>query len=97
MQVCGHKRGFAASNSTPEFCATTRGKPICENGQVLLLRVNESESLGPMAARYFASKLYRGETYYLQVHAQYLHNVSIVIIHADADRFTQCVRHEVGC
>ena len=32
-----------------------------------IMRINESESLGPAMGRYFAAKLYQGESYYLQI------------------------------
>ncbi len=37
----------------------------CHN--VRVLKVNEPESLGPYSARYFASKLYGGEEWYMQI------------------------------
>ena len=40
------------------FCFSAEGKKYCANDQVRLLRVKESESLGPYMARYFASKLW---------------------------------------
>jgi hypothetical protein len=42
----------------PEYC-----------DQIRILRVSESESLGPYAARYFASKLWGGEPWYMQIDA----------------------------
>ena len=36
------------------------------SGRVRVLYVNESESLGPAMARYFASKLWGGESYFMQ-------------------------------
>ena len=42
----------------PEYC-----------NQIRILHVNESESLGPYAARFFASKLWGGEPWYMQVDA----------------------------
>ena len=47
-----------------EFCNGEMGK-YCDRLRVL--RINESESLGPAMARYFSSKLYYGESYYLQI------------------------------
>jgi len=40
------------------FCSSAEGKKYCASGQVRLLKVKESESLGPYMARYFASKLW---------------------------------------
>ena len=37
--------------------------------QIRILHVNESESLGPYAARFFASKLWGGEPWYMQIDA----------------------------
>lgn len=34
-----------------------------------VLRINESESLGPAMARFFASKLWHGEAFYMQIDA----------------------------
>jgi [Skp1-protein]-hydroxyproline N-acetylglucosaminyltransferase len=51
------------------FCETELGKPICARKQIRVLDINESESLGPYAARYFASKLWYGEPWYMQIDA----------------------------
>jgi hypothetical protein len=52
-----------------EFCKSPEGQRsnACNNGNVRLFNVNESESLGPYMARYLGSKFYRGEQYYLQI------------------------------
>jgi len=50
------------------FCEG-EGKERCANGQVRLLNIDESESLGPYAARFFGSKLWFGEQWYMQVDA----------------------------
>ena len=49
------------------FCSSEVGKKYCQQGQVRLLRMKESESLGPYMARYFASKLWLGEQWYMQI------------------------------
>ena len=49
------------------FCDSVYGKPHCEAGRVRALHVEEAESLGPYAARYFASKLWNGESWFLQI------------------------------
>lgn len=54
------------------FCDTDIGAPYCDNSQVRNFFVNEAESLGPAVARYFASKLWQGETYFLQIDAHSL-------------------------
>jgi hypothetical protein len=48
-----------------EFC--TAHPEYCP--QIRVLHVNETESLGPYAARYFASKLWYGEPWYMQIDA----------------------------
>jgi hypothetical protein len=45
------------------------GKERCANGQVRLLDVDEPESLGPYAARFFASKMWYGEQWFMQTDA----------------------------
>ena len=49
------------------FCESSVGAPHCEAGRVRVLKVNETESLGPYAARFFASKLWHGEPWYMQI------------------------------
>jgi len=51
------------------FCETPLGKPICENKQIRVLNIDEPESLGPYAARFFASKLWYGEDWFMQTDA----------------------------
>lgn len=43
-----------------QFCSTEIGKQVCARKQVRVLNIDEPESLGPYAARYFASKLWNG-------------------------------------
>lgn len=50
------------------FCGG-EGKVYCERGQVRVLNIDEPESLGPYAARYFASKLWFGEQWFMQTDA----------------------------
>jgi len=52
-----------------KFCNSAIGQPYCENQQVRVLQIDESESLGPHMARYFASKLWYGEEWYIQIDA----------------------------
>lgn len=52
-----------------KFCETDLGKPICNNKQIRVLNIDEPESLGPYAARYFASKLWYGESWFMQTDA----------------------------
>jgi [Skp1-protein]-hydroxyproline N-acetylglucosaminyltransferase len=49
------------------FCESQVGKPHCEAHRVRVLKVDESESLGPYTARYFASKLWNGESWFMQI------------------------------
>lgn len=53
-------------NGIEEFCTHEKYKKYCEAGQIRVLYVHESESLGPAMARYHASKLWGGETYFVQ-------------------------------
>ena len=53
-------------NGIADFCAKPEYQKYCENGQVRVLYVHETESQGPAMARYYASKLWGGETYYVQ-------------------------------
>jgi [Skp1-protein]-hydroxyproline N-acetylglucosaminyltransferase len=52
-----------------KFCETDLGKPICANKQIRVLNIDEPESLGPYAARYFSSKLWYGEQWFMQIDA----------------------------
>ena len=45
------------------------GKIYCERDQVRKLDIDEPESLGPYAARYFASKMWYGQSYFMQTDA----------------------------
>jgi hypothetical protein len=51
------------------FCESPEGKELCEKGHVRSLDIDEPESLGPYAARYFASKLWYGENWFMQTDA----------------------------
>lgn len=51
------------------FCESDIGKEHCAAGRVRNLFINEDESLGPYMARYFASKLWNGEEWYMQIDA----------------------------
>lgn len=54
-------------NGVAEFCKHNLYRKYCDTGQLRVLYVNETESIGPAVARYYASKLWGGETYYVQV------------------------------
>jgi hypothetical protein len=49
------------------FCSSEVGKKFCDSGNVRLLRMKDSLALGPYMARYFASKLWQGEEWYMQI------------------------------
>ena len=51
------------------FCESDIGREHCAAGRVRALHINEEESLGPYAARYFGSKLWNGEEWYMQLDA----------------------------
>lgn len=53
-------------NGVYDFCINEKYKKYCEAGQVRVVYVHETESLGPAMARYYASKLWGGETYFVQ-------------------------------
>ncbi|CAB9506543.1 Glycosyltransferase (GlcNAc) [Seminavis robusta] len=50
-----------------DFCASTIGKPHCQAGRIRALHIQEPDSLGPYMARYFASKLWSGEEWFMQI------------------------------
>ena len=56
-------------NCAESFCGSVDGREHCAQGRLRVLTLNESESLGPTMARYFASRLWDGETYYMQLDA----------------------------
>ncbi|KAL3789250.1 hypothetical protein HJC23_002835 [Cyclotella cryptica] len=49
------------------FCSSPIGTKFCNAGQIRVLKMKETESLGPYMARYFASKLWMGEQWYMQI------------------------------
>jgi len=53
-------------NGIEEFCSDPQYRKYCDKGQVRVLYVHETESVGPAVARYYASKLWGGETYFMQ-------------------------------
>jgi len=52
-----------------EFCSDPETKHYCDNSQVRILRLEEIQSYGPFFSRFLNSKLWRGETYYMQIDA----------------------------
>ena len=63
-------------NGIEAFCNNEKYKKYCEAGQIRSLYIHETESLGPAMARYHASKLWGGETYFVQTdsHLQFAVN-----------------------
>lgn len=53
-------------NGVYDFCNNPKYKKYCDAGQIRVIYVHETESLGPAMARYYASKLWGGETYFVQ-------------------------------
>jgi hypothetical protein len=53
------------------FCESEAGKALCASGNVRNLMIDEPESLGPYAARYFASKMWYGENWFMQTVRKY--------------------------
>jgi hypothetical protein len=49
------------------FCQNSTFQRYCDGGQVRVLYINETDALGPAVTRYYTSKLWGGETYYVQV------------------------------
>ncbi|CAN0509117.1 unnamed protein product, partial [Laminaria digitata] len=54
------------------FCATELGSEYCQMGNVRNFFVDEADALGPAVARYFASKLWEGENFFMQIDAHSL-------------------------
>jgi len=56
-------------NGIVEFCNTPEYTKYCDSGQVRVIYVHDTDALGPQTARYYASKLWGGETYFMQMDA----------------------------
>lgn len=59
--------GVADANHIETFCANSTFAGYCEAGQLRVLYVHEVDALGPAVARYYSSRLWGGETYFMQV------------------------------
>jgi Glycosyltransferase (GlcNAc) len=60
--------GVTDVNDMESFCGRSSAfAKYCDAGQVRVLYVHETEALGPAVARYYSSKLWGGETYYVQI------------------------------
>jgi [Skp1-protein]-hydroxyproline N-acetylglucosaminyltransferase len=55
------------ANGIEEFCQDEEFKKYCESGQIRVVYMRDTDALGPAVARYFASKLWGGETFFMQV------------------------------
>jgi len=56
-------------NGIEVFCNHEKYKQYCDNGQIRVLYIHDTDALGPQTARYYASKLWGGETYFMQMDA----------------------------
>jgi len=67
----GETRRWIPSGPDPdcamEFCTSRFGKPICDAGHVRMVRLEEKDALGPYFSRFLNSRLYRAETYFMQI------------------------------
>lgn len=54
-------------NGIETFCNLEKYKKYCDRGQIRALYIHDTDALGPATARYYASKLWGGETYFLQM------------------------------
>ena len=55
------------TNGIETFCGDEAYKKYCDSGQIRVIYIDENEALGPAYSRYFASKLWGGETHFMQV------------------------------
>ena len=62
-------------NGIEAFCALPDYKKYCDNGQVRVLYQHHFDGQGPSMARFYASKLWGGETFFLQIdsHLRFAH------------------------
>ncbi|CAM9164550.1 unnamed protein product, partial [Scytosiphon promiscuus] len=69
-------------NCYVEFCRTRLGSEFCNSGNVRDFFVREEEALGPAVARYLASKLWMGETYFMQIdaHSLFVHGWDAMLV-----------------
>jgi len=67
----GETRQWIPSGPDPdcamEFCISDFGRPICDEGHVRMVRLQEKDALGPYFSRFLNSRLYRAETYFMQI------------------------------
>eukprot|EP00537_Pseudo-nitzschia_pungens_P015701 CAMPEP_0172398984 /NCGR_PEP_ID=MMETSP1061-20121228/38704_1 /TAXON_ID=37318 /ORGANISM="Pseudo-nitzschia pungens, Strain cf. pungens" /LENGTH=582 /DNA_ID=CAMNT_0013131707 /DNA_START=51 /DNA_END=1799 /DNA_ORIENTATION=- len=56
-------------NGVEKFCGLPEYAKYCDNGQIRVVYIYDTDSQGPSMARYYASKLWGGETYVMQIDA----------------------------
>jgi hypothetical protein len=54
-------------NGIEEFCTDPNYRRYCDDGQVRAVYLHDTDALGPATARYYASKLWGGETFFMQM------------------------------
>lgn len=54
-------------NGIEVFCSKPHYKPFCDNGQIRVVYMHHTDGQGPSMARYLTSKLWGGETYFMQI------------------------------
>jgi len=54
-------------NGIEDFCTDPKYEKFCKRGHIRVLYMHDTDALGPAVARYYASKLWAGETYFLQM------------------------------
>lgn len=64
--LCDADQRILQTNNT-NYYHQRRQKPLSNVPRIRVLQMNESEALGPYMARYFASKLWYGEQWYMQI------------------------------
>ncbi|KAL7528160.1 hypothetical protein ACHAWF_002458 [Thalassiosira exigua] len=75
MDILESVDGTPDVNHIETFCGNATYRKYCDEGQVRVLYVHEADALGPAVARYYASKLWGGETHFMQVdsHLRFAH------------------------
>ena len=59
-------------NGIQEFCSDPTYKQYCDNNQIRVIYLQEKDALGPTVARYYASKLWGGEAFFMQLDSHLL-------------------------
>ncbi|KAG7351805.1 glycosyltransferase GlcNAc [Nitzschia inconspicua] len=54
-------------NGIETFCKNRKYKQFCDNGHIRVIYLHDTDALGPATARYYASKLWGGEKYFMQM------------------------------